>query len=111
MVTTPLATIEEPPIVLRRNTGSDLEPLLDAVPSSSDHLKPWLAWASVERLEPGLRNFASGSIECLERGDNFDDAIWDPARSNLIGGPACILACDQVGSNWATGSEMVGKLH
>jgi RimJ/RimL family protein N-acetyltransferase len=86
MVIRPPATLAEPPIVLRRYAGSDLEPLLDAVSSSSDHLKPWLAWASVEPLEPALRNFVSGSIEGFERGENFDYAIWDLARSDLIGG-------------------------
>jgi RimJ/RimL family protein N-acetyltransferase len=86
MVNRPPERIEEPPVFLRRYVGSDLEALLEAVSTSSDHLRPWLAWASVEPLEAGLRNFISGSVEGFERGENFDYGIWSMAQSTLIGG-------------------------
>jgi RimJ/RimL family protein N-acetyltransferase len=86
MANGPPERIEEPPVVLRRYLDRDLEALLEAVSSSADHLRPWLAWASVEPLEPGLSDFISRSIEEFDRGTNFDYAIWDTAGTLLVGG-------------------------
>jgi len=86
MMNSPPETIEEPPIVLRRYRDSDLKAVLEAASTSSDHLKPWLAWASVEPLEAGLKNFVSASIARFDRGEDFGYAIWDSDGSTLIGG-------------------------
>jgi RimJ/RimL family protein N-acetyltransferase len=86
MAFSPPETIEEPPIVLRRHREGDMQPLLQAVSSSSEHLKPWLAWASVEPLEPALQNFVSSSMERFDRGEDFGYAIWDSDELTLIGG-------------------------
>jgi RimJ/RimL family protein N-acetyltransferase len=86
MDTRPPERIKEPPILLRRYLATDVQALLEAVSTSSDHLRPWLSWASVEPLEPGLKTFISGSIETFNSGENFDYAIWDDAESTLIGG-------------------------
>lgn len=82
----PPERIEEPPIVLQRYRGSDLTALLEAVSTSTDHLRPWLAWASAEPLEQGLCDFLSHSIEAFDRSDNYDYAVWDLAESTLVGG-------------------------
>lgn len=86
MAISPPHAIEEPPIVLRRHRKGDIQPLLEAVSSSSEHLKPWLAWASVDPLEPALQNFVSSSMERFDRGEDFGYAIWDSDQSTLIGG-------------------------
>jgi RimJ/RimL family protein N-acetyltransferase len=85
-VSAPPNRIEEPPIVLRRYRSSDSEALFEAVSTSVEHLRPWLAWASAEPLEPGLRAFLSHSIEDFDRGDNYNYAIWDLTESTLVGG-------------------------
>jgi RimJ/RimL family protein N-acetyltransferase len=86
MPSTPPERLEDPPIVLRRYRGGDLQALFEAVSTSTDHLSPWLAWASVEPLEQGLGDFIAHSIDAFDRGDNYDYAIWDLAESTLVGG-------------------------
>jgi RimJ/RimL family protein N-acetyltransferase len=83
---TPPERLEDPLIVLRRYRGGDLQALFEAVSTSTDHLSPWLAWASVEPLEQALGDFIAHSIDAFDRGDNFDYAIWDLAESTLVGG-------------------------
>jgi RimJ/RimL family protein N-acetyltransferase len=86
MAGAPPERIEDPPVVLRRYRGSDLQALFEAVSTSADHLRPWLAWASVEPLEQGLADFISRSIEEFDRGENYGYAIWNLVESTLIGG-------------------------
>jgi len=86
MSNAPPERIEDPPVVLRRYRSCDLQALLEAVSTSTDHLRPWLAWASVEPLEQGLADFISQSIEEFDRGENYGYAIWNLVESTLIGG-------------------------
>jgi RimJ/RimL family protein N-acetyltransferase len=86
MAGAPPERIEDPPVVLRRYRGSDLQALFEAVSTSADHLRPWLGWASVEPLEQGLADFISRSIEEFDRGENYGYAIWNLVESTLIGG-------------------------
>jgi RimJ/RimL family protein N-acetyltransferase len=86
MLNTPPERIEDPPIVLRRYRGDELQALFEAVSTSTDHLSPWLAWASVEPLEQGLGDFVAHSIDAFDRGTNYDYAIWDLAEATLVGG-------------------------
>ena len=72
--------------MLRRYRGGELKALFEAVSTSTDHLSPWLAWASAEPLEQGLGDFISHSIEAFDRGDNYDYAIWNLAETTLVGG-------------------------
>ena len=83
--------------------------LFGAVSTSTDHLSPWLAWASVEPLEQGLGDFISHSIEAFERGDNDDDAIWNFAETTLVGGAGLHPRLALVGSKSATGSGLAGS--
>lgn len=76
MPSAPPERIEEPPIVLLRYRGDELQTLFEAISTSTDHLSPWLAWASVEPLEKGLGDFIAHSIDAFDRGKNFDYAIF-----------------------------------
>ncbi len=86
MPSVPPERLEDPPIVLRRYRGGELQALYEAVSTSIDHLSPWLAWASVEPLDQGLGDFIAHSIDAFDRGENYDYAIWDLAETTLIGG-------------------------
>ena len=63
-----------------------MQALFEAVSTSTDHLSPWLAWASVEPLEKGLGDFIAHSIYAFDRGRNFDYAIWNLTETTLVGG-------------------------
>ena len=86
MPSTPPERIEDPPIVLWRYRGGELQALFEAVATSADHLSPWLAWASVEPLEQRLGDFISHSVEAFGRRDNYNYAIWNLAETTLVGG-------------------------
>ncbi len=73
MPSVPPERIEDPATVLRRYRGGELQALLEAVSTSTDHLSPWLAWASVEPLEQGLSDFIAHSIEAFDRGDSYEE--------------------------------------
>jgi RimJ/RimL family protein N-acetyltransferase len=82
----PPPDVGAPPVVLRSYRGDELPALLEAVMASLDHLRPWLSWASVEPLEPGLSEFVRQSVAKFRRAENFDYAIWDDVASLLVGG-------------------------
>lgn len=86
MASWPPSQITAPPVVLRRFKGDEVPALLEAATSSLEHLQPWLGWASVEPLEPGLSKFVERSVVNFSRSKDFGYAIWDDATSVLIGG-------------------------
>jgi RimJ/RimL family protein N-acetyltransferase len=74
------------PVVLRSSRGDELSALSEAATASLEHLRPWMPWASVEPLEPGLSDFIRESVAKFRRGDGFNYAIWDDSTSLLVGG-------------------------
>jgi hypothetical protein len=98
MPSAPPERIEDPPIVLRRYRDGELQALFAAVSTSTDHLSPWLAWASLEPLEQGLGDFIPHSIEAFDRGDNYDYTIWNLTETTLVGGAGLHHRLDGRGS-------------
>ena len=82
----PPTEIIAPPVVLRSYRGDELPALCEAATASLEHLRPWMPWASVEPLEPGLSDFIRESVAKFRRGENFNYAIWDDSTSLLVGG-------------------------
>jgi RimJ/RimL family protein N-acetyltransferase len=82
----PPPEIDAPPMVLRSYRGDELPSVLEAVTASLDHLRPWLAWASAEPLEPVVSNFIRRSVAQFGQAEGFHYAIWDDVASLLVGG-------------------------
>ena len=72
-------------MTLRRYAGDELAPLLEAVQTSLEHLRPWMPWAGADPLEEGLAEFVQRSAEEFTEGENFTYAIWDARGTDLVG--------------------------
>jgi RimJ/RimL family protein N-acetyltransferase len=86
MTGTPPPEIDAPPVVLRSYRGDEVPALVEAAKASLERLRPWLPWASMEPLEPGLSDFVHQSVAKFARAEDFDYAIWDDTSSLLVGG-------------------------
>ena len=74
-------------LLLRCWSPADAPRVIDAIGSSLEHLRRWMAWArhepeSLERKERRLRRFRAD----LERGRNFVYGIFDPPGTTVLGG-------------------------
>ncbi len=63
-----------PGLTLRTPTDADTVPLLDAILSSVDHLRPWLPWARHDYDTVDAKLWISGELGDVHRFIIFDDA-------------------------------------
>jgi RimJ/RimL family protein N-acetyltransferase len=72
-------------VVLRRYTAADIEPLVDVVNDSLDHLRPWMPWAQEPvTVESQGAWFRESEVHWAE-GINFVYGIFSPS-GGILGG-------------------------
>ena len=72
-------------MVLRSYRSDELPALLEATTTTNlDHVRPWLAWAWADTLEPALSGFVCQSVARFRGGEDFAYAIWDDATSLIV---------------------------
>lgn len=82
-MTAPPEQLDAAGIGLRRWQQSDLDPLMEIIERSLDHLRPWMPWASAPDLRGGTAGYLSQSATDWDAGTAFNYAITRDGR--LVG--------------------------
>jgi RimJ/RimL family protein N-acetyltransferase len=82
-VTAPPEKLDAAGIGLRRWQQSDLDPLLEIIERSLDHLRPWMPWASAVDLRAGTAGYLTQAGTDWDTGTAFNYAITLDGR--LVG--------------------------
>jgi RimJ/RimL family protein N-acetyltransferase len=93
--------IDLPDFTLRAYAPGDGPALTDAVITSHEHLRTWLAWSvpeqTVEQSEDLVRSFAAGYLTNRD----FTIGVWSPDGARLLGGTGFHLRGRPVGDQVA----------